>query len=53
MADMETIGIGSTLATKDTEWLNRLADMLYEEGFYTKGIYLLKLVENANKVKVP
>ena len=46
---LETIGQHSTLAPSDAEWLERLAGVLGEEGWYTKAIYLHQLVENSQK----
>ena len=30
---------------QDAEWLRKLADWLYEEGWYTKSIYLTELID--------
>ena len=45
----EDIGLGSSLTTKDKAWLTDLAKLLYDEGWYTKAIYLGALVDNAQE----
>ena len=45
----EDIGLGSSLTTKDKAWLTDLAKLLYDEGWYTKAIYLGELVDNAQE----
>ena len=49
LTNLECIGSNSILSEADAKWLERLAENLYEEGSYTKAIYLQHLVENAEK----
>lgn len=48
MVDLDTIGKGCVLTKEAAEWLRIVAqDYLYREGWYAKGIYLDKFIENA------
>ena len=42
-----TLGTGAVLHEADAKWLTTLADEIYGEGLYAKGIRLRKLVEQA------
>ena len=47
MRDINAIGKDAVLHEADAAWLRRLADQIYEEGLYTKAIYLRALVGHA------
>ena len=44
---LENIGKESILSEADSRYLTGLGRWLYENGFYTKGIYIDALVENS------
>ena len=47
ISDMENLGKSSSLSVCDKRWLEALSDALYEEGWYTKSMYLAKLIDNS------
>ena len=44
---LQNIGVKSKMSSTDKDWLSRLSVMLYDEGWYTKSIYLQQMVDNA------
>ena len=44
---LQNIGAKSKMSSTDKDWLSRLSGMLYDEGWYTKSIYLQQMVDNA------
>ena len=48
--DLLTFGSNAVITMEDGEWLKILADELYQEGNYTKAIYLDAFVENSKRI---
>lgn len=47
---MQNIGTKSRISKPDKKWLSNLSAMLYDEGWYTKSIYLSEMVNNAKDI---
>lgn len=47
---LQNIGIKSKLSKSDKGWLSRLSSMLYDEGWYTKSIYLQQMIDNSGDI---
>tara|TARA_R110000851_G_scaffold102356_1_gene218902 strand:+ start:472 stop:621 length:150 start_codon:yes stop_codon:yes gene_type:complete len=48
--DLQDIGKDAKLTLKDKAWLNDVAKLLHDEGWYTRAIYLWQMVDNANDI---
>ena len=51
MTRIDNIGKNSTLSKEDKVWLSGLSGALCADGFYTKSIYLDRLIINAKTSK--
>lgn len=48
---LRDIGRNSILSNADVMWLREIATILHEDGYYTKCIYLNRLIGNAGRAK--